>query len=299
MVALATAQSLTDPIVSVNGEAIVTSDYYRRMSVLPGVGRIAGGRFVQATPGFLTLQQLINERLMIQLARKNNVEPTEADITAEIEFRVKEDPEFVRAFLRSGLTEADLRHDLRVQLSEFNVSTMGVTITDFQVEKYYQDQQRQFTLPKRYRLRVIAAVGAEKKQAIDAELAKGTAFSDVATRMSEDLTRVDGGLLGNLAESALGDNMKTIVATMAEGAVSPWLEGESGTEIKIFLEDIMEAEVLPFDDVLKQKIWRRLMLDRGLVRNNMAQLMKDMRDEVQLTFTGTTFDEQLKQAFGG
>lgn len=292
------AQQLGAPVVSVNGEAITYGEFYKRMSVLPGVGRMAGGQFVLATPGFLTLQQMINEELMIQLAKEKGVAPTDAEIQAEIDLHLKENPDFVKTFLQSGLSEADLRHDIRVQLSEFKVTTMGVTVTDFQVQRYYEDQKRQFTLPKRYRIRVIAASSAEKKQAVDAALGSGKGFAEVAAEHSEDLSRYDGGLIGNVAESALGTNMKTLVTTMQKGQTTPWLAGQSGTELKVFLEDILAEEVLPFDDVLKRDIWKKLMTDRGLVRNNMAQMMREMRAKVNLGLTGTPFDEQLKQAFG-
>ncbi len=290
---------LAKPVVTVNGEAISTQNYYKRMELLPGVGRMNGNRFFAATPGYLTLQQLINETLMLQLAKKNGVEPTAAEIEAELQLRIKEEPDYVKDFIRAGLSEAELRHDIKVQLSEFKVATKGVTITDFQVQKYYDDQKRQFTLPKRYRVRLIAGTSAANMTAVDAELAKGTALDKVATDMSEDLSRFDGGLLGNISENALGDSLKTIVTSMKEGAVTPWLKGESGTELKVYLEDILPEEVLKFDDVLKKKIWKKLMTDRGLATNNVAQMMETMRKEAKLTYSGTPFDDQLKQSFGG
>lgn len=298
--AMALAQTdLSRPVVSVNGQAVTGETFYKRMQLLPGVGRMSGNQFFPATPGYLTLQQLINEQLMLQLAKKNGVEPSAAEIEEELQLRLKEEPDYVKDFLAAGLSEADLRYDIKVQLAEFKVATQGVTITDFQVQKYYDDQKRQFTLPKRYRVRVIAASSAEKKTAVDAELAKGTAFSDVATQMSEDLSRYDGGLLGNISENALGDSLRSVVTSLRKGAVTPWLKGESGTDLKVYLEDVLEEEVLPFDEVLKKKIWKRLMSDRGLVRNNVPQMMETMRKEAKLEFYGSPFESQLRRVFGG
>lgn len=287
-------------IVTVNGDAISTGTYFKRMEVLPGVGSVnSTGQFVSAMPGFLTLQRMINEHLMIQLSRKNGVEPTSAEIDAEIESKTKQNPNFVKGFLQSGLTMDDLKYDVKVQLAEFKVTTMGVTITDFQVKKFYDDNPRQFTLPKRYTIRVIATSDADKKKAIDAELQKKTPFADVATKYSEDISRLEGGLVGTLSEDVLGDNMKTIVTNLKEGEVTPWLKGQNNTEIKVYVEKILPSEVVKYDDNLKKDIWRRLMTDRGRVKNDVNKMMADMRKNAKIEYTGTPFDQSLKDYFGG
>lgn len=300
-VALATLTFAQDtkPMVSVNGETITQGYMYKRMAVLPNVGRVAQGRFVPATPGFLALQQIINERLMIQLAKSKGVEPTDKQITDEINRNVKENPDYIKSFLRSGLTEEDLRYDLKVQLAEFNVTTMGITITDFQVKKFYDDQKRMFTLPIRYKLRVIAVYDLAKKDQIDKELKNGTSFADAATKYSDDLSKIDGGLMGTLGEDALGENIKALVKSMKEGSVSPWLGGESGSEIKLYVEKVLPSEVMPFNDELKLQIWKKLMVDRGQVKNDVSKMMTEMRKNAKYQYYGTPFDPDLKSAFGG
>ena len=69
------------PMVVINGESILRGNYVKRMEVLPGVGKNFGGKFVEASPGFLTLQTLINEMLTLQLAAEKGVTPSEAQIT--------------------------------------------------------------------------------------------------------------------------------------------------------------------------------------------------------------------------
>ncbi len=286
-------------VIKVNGESVATDTYTKRMAVLSGVGRLVGNRFVSATPGFLTLQQLINEMLMVQLAKSKGVEPTAKEIQDELDRNIKDDPEFVKSYLRSGLTEADLRYELKVQLSEFKVTTLGVTITDFQVKKFYDDQKREFTIPKKYRLRIVAVNSADLKSKVDADLTAGKKFSDVATQYSQDISKVDGGLLGDLDDTQMTDQIKQLVTPMKAGTTSPWLGGDSGTEVKFFLEKVTESYVLPFDDMVKYKVWKKLMLDRGNVKNSVSTMMDNMRKNAKFEFTGTPFDEQLKQVFGG
>lgn len=286
-------------VVTVNGESINQETFQKRMAVLPNMGRLINGRFIEVTPGFLTMQTLINERLMLQLARDKGVFPKPEDVQKEIDERVADNPEFVANFLKAGFKESDLRYDITVQLAEFNLTTMGVTITDLQVERFYEDQKRQFTLPQRFRIRLIAVASDTEKAAVDKELAAGKSFADVAKEMSKDITRLDGGLMGELPEDDLGKNMRSLVTSMKEGQITPWLDTESGTSAKFFLEKILASEVLPLDAKLKKSIWRKLMVDRGNIRNNVPKMMDNMRKMAKIDYSGTPFDDQLKKVFGG
>lgn len=300
LAASAFAQPAPDKtMVVVNGDKITGANYVKRMEVLPGVGMLINGRFLEGTPGYLTLQQMINETLMIQLAKDKGVAPTEAQITQEIQDRLKDNPEFAKIFEQMGLTQADLRYDILVQMSEFNLMTMGINIADAQVTRYYEDQKKDFTLPKRYRLRVIAVSSADAKKAVDADIAAGKAFAEIAKERSEDITtKYDGGLMGDIAEEALNANLKPLVIAMKPGQSTAWLKGSAGPEVKVFLESVQESRVLPLDDKLKRQIRRKLMMERGSVRNNVPQWMEEKRKAAKMEFQGTPFDEQLKRVFG-
>lgn len=284
-------------LIVVNGTPITGDSYYRRMEVLPDVGRIVGNQVVPATPGFLTLQKLINETLMLQLAKEKGVEPTTAQIDEELAYRVSQNPDYMKLAQQVGFTEADIKHEIKVDLSEFNVTTMGINITNFEVDKFYADQKTQFTLPKRYRLRVIAVEAAADKAAVDQDLQAGKTFAEVAKTRSAHYTKVNEGLMGDLPESGIGENIKAMILTMKEGAATPWIEAESGTPVKFYLEKILPSEVVPLTDSLKRQIRRTMMVDRGRVRNNIPVMMRDMRRKAQLEFKGTPFDEQIRQLF--
>ena len=285
-------------LLVVNGQKITGQTYYKRMEVLPNVGRMASGQFLEAMPGFLTMQALINELLILQAAKEKGVEPTPAQIDAELKIRQTDNPDYVKAFTMLGFTEDDVKYDIKVALAEFNLTTMGINIADQQVSTYYKDRIADFTMPKRYRLRVIAVGSPEKKQAVDKELAAGKKFADVATAMSEDLTsKFDGGLMGDVPELQLGPNIKPLVVGLKEGASTVWLQGQNGTEIKLFLEKVIPEETLPLDDKMKRAIRKKLMVERGQVRNNVPAMVAEMRKKAKVEYQNTPFDEQLKQIF--
>lgn len=286
-------------LVVVNGERITGANYYKRMETLPGVGAMVAGQFRPAAPGFLALQRLMDETLMLQLARQKGVFPTDAQVDAELRARLADNPDFVRAFDMLGFSDADVRYDLRVQLAEFNLTTMGVNIADAQVNRYYQDQIKDFTLPKRYRLRIVAVTTPEAKAKVDADIAAGKAFADIARQHSQDVaTRANGGLMGDIPEASLGANIRPLVTGLRAGQTTPWLTGATGTEMRIFLESILEQRVLPLDDKLRAQIRRDLMIQRGSVRNNLPRLMEEARKSARIEWQGTPFDNQLKEIFG-
>lgn len=287
------------PMLVVNGQSIMRSNYVKRMEVLPGVGKQFGNTVVTAMPGFLTLQAMVNEMLTLQLAADQGVTPSEAQITEEIDYRVKENKDYVTAFTMLGFTMADLRYDVKVQLAEFNIITKGINIADAQVTRYYEENKSRFTKPKRYALRVVAVKTDDEKKKVDAALASGKKFEDVAREMSADLTtKYDGGYMGEIPEDSLSGEVKTLVTGLKPGQTTPWIKAPS-SEVKVYLDKILPEEVVKLDDVLKRKIRNKLMVDRGGVKNDLGKMMADMRNKARVEYQGTPFDEDLKQLFTG
>jgi len=300
LIASAQAQiDLNKTMIVVNGTSIKADNYFRRMEILPNVGRVTEGRFQPATPGYLTLQALINEILMIQLAEERKVAPTAAQIQEELDAKVAVTPELLQIVKLAGLTEADLRHDIRVQLSEFNVITQGINITDQEVETYYKGNLPNYTFPKRWKVRVIVVTTDAKMKQVDDLLKAGRPFAEVARDHSEDITRIDGGMLGNIAEEQMGPNVKEPIMALQKGQMTGWTSGTGTTKAKYLAEDVLPSEVLPLDASLRRDIRRTLMLDRGRNRNNIFKLMSDFRKKARFEFQGTPFDKQLKQALEG
>jgi parvulin-like peptidyl-prolyl isomerase len=300
--AMAPAQVQISPtavIVKVNGQPILGDQYFSRMQVLPDVGKLAGQNFVPASPGFLTLQQIINEMLIVQLAREQGVYPTDAELAAEVKLRREEQPQLTQVFLTLGLNDKAFEWDALVNMCQFRVMTKGVNITDMEVEQSYQNSlATRYTLPRRYLIRVISVTAQADQKKVDDALAGGKSFSEVALEMSQDEAKSSGGLLGEIAEQQLGGTLKTEIQNLKKGDKTNWVPvGQAWS--KFFLEDMKEREVVPLDARLKRQIRRDLMIEKGQVRNNMPKLMDEMRKKAKLEFSGTPFDEALRRAFNG
>ncbi|HXH59950.1 MAG TPA: peptidyl-prolyl cis-trans isomerase [Fimbriimonadaceae bacterium] len=296
------AHAQVDPdrvVVKVNGHPILGREYYSRMEIQPGLGSVdTDGRFVQVYPGYLALRWLIEEELIIQLAKEQGVAPTQKDVDDEYATRLKLHPEQYKAMIQLGFTEADLKRKVLVDLSDFNIVTKGVTVTDFEVEKQYKDNlARLYTLPKRYQLRMVLVQSEDDKKPVDDAIAAGDKFEDVASKFSIDLTKLNGGKIGTISEGDLIPASRTAIASTKKGQVTPWVE-QNGKFARFQVEDILEPKILPLDDALKREIRDDLMKDRGAAKNNILQLMEDFRKKAVLEFGNFPFADDIKQFFG-
>lgn len=285
-------------LVTVNGEAIKGDEYVSRMQVMPGIGRLVGDTFLEAQPGFLTLQQLINERLMMQLAKEKNVFPTQKQIDDEKAYMLRKYPDIKKAYELLGVSETEYNYAITVNLCEFNLTTLGVTVTDFEIENHYKKLlSTAYTIPTRYTLRIII-VDAATKAKVDQELAAGATFAAMATKYSLEIsTKNNGGLLGDVAEGALSETMLNQVKAVKKGERTPWfMTGDNWT--RLLVEDIKPKSVIPLDDNLKFEIRRHLMMNGGHSVNTLSGWMSEMRDKAKIDYTGTPFDDDLKKMFG-
>ena len=175
-------------VATVNGVEIKGDEYYHRMEFLPGVGKNMGDGFAEFPPGFLTLEQLITEKLIFQLAKDKGVMPTDADVQDELRYRLHLNPKLQEDWRASGRTDAELNYQIKFDLAQFDILTAGITVTDQEVEKFYKDNPKQFTSPMLVTLRVIVVRTQPDADAVDKDLASGKTFPDVAKARSADVT---------------------------------------------------------------------------------------------------------------
>jgi foldase protein PrsA len=307
------AHAQVDPnrtIATVNGEEIKGGEYYRRMEFLPGVGRKDGENFFEAPPGFLTLEQLITERLVLQLAKQKGVFPSDLQVQAELKARQEDNPNLLKEWTSNGRSADELNQQIRYELSQFNLQTFGVTVTDSEVQKFYTEHPDMYTVPKQDKLKVIVVESDAAKSSVDKALGAGTDFGAVAKQYSADVSRASGGDLGAVPHDFLGQSAKDALAKIKIGQTSEWVPTQTAEGqqryIKFLLVDIIPEKKLTLDDKLKRSIRRRMMLDRGNVKNDIRQMMNDIRGKANINITEPEFaaiykrfiDAYLKQSGG-
>lgn len=289
----------TRVVVSINGEEIKGAEYYRRMEYLPSVGKQMGRSFVEFPPGFLTLEQLITERLVFQLAKQKGVLPTDMEIDAELKIRQEQNPDLLKQWAGAGRTPEELKEVLRFELAQFKLQTFGITITNQEIEKHYRENPTEFTIPKQAKLRVIAVQTDGEKQTVEAALKGGRKFEEVAKQYSVDVTKADGGNYGTVPIGFLATPVRDAINATKIGQVTEWItsNGQEGgpTHIKFFVEDILPERKVELDEKLRREIRRKLLLNAGQVKNDVQKEMREMRTKAKIDIKQKEFAEAYQR----
>ncbi|MBL8088158.1 MAG: peptidyl-prolyl cis-trans isomerase [Chthonomonas sp.] len=282
-------------LVTVNGEPIKAAEYFSRMEYLPGVGRMLpdGKTWEESPPGVLTLQLLIEERVIMLCAKENGVTPSAAEIDAQYQRKVGRNPEYLKKWLAMGLTEADLKYQAQLEVAQFKLVTKGINVTDQEVERHYKTYISSYTVPRTMKLSVLV-VSDENKPKATADLAAGKAFADVVKAYSEDLTRAKGGALGDVPVEEFAEPVQKALDSVKIGQQTDWIKGDNKW-IKFNKEGVTPERVLPLDDTLKADIRRGLMIDRGNVKNDLAKMLSETRKKVVIQMVDTQFKSELQK----
>ena len=117
-------------LATVNGAAITQSQFDR-----------AAGSSDQA------LQSLIDQKLILQEAKKENVSVSDSEVNAEvntIKQQLGSPSEFAAALQRANLTEGQLRDQIRTQKLATTMGAKNVTVTDDEAQTYFNQNKPQF-----------------------------------------------------------------------------------------------------------------------------------------------------------
>jgi parvulin-like peptidyl-prolyl isomerase len=283
-------------VVTINGDVIKAAEYYRRMEYLPGITRRVGNAALNYPPGFLTLEALITERLVFQLARQKGVMPTEPEIQAEYASMLAENPKLLTEAALVGQTKADIDYQIKYNLAQFKLATFGITITDQEIDAFYRSNPDVFTIPKRFKLSVIAVTDEGSKSKIDAELAAKTPFADVAKKYSEDVTRAAGGDFGTVPLAGLPEGARNAISTTKIGETTAWVAiPKSTVQMKFLLHDVEAEEKIPLDAKQRKQIRRQLMLQKGTMKNDVGKELAELRAKSKIDITNKVFADIYKK----
>jgi parvulin-like peptidyl-prolyl isomerase len=257
-------------IATVNGDEIKGAEYFHRLEWY----RVDPQNQLARLPvGFLTIKQLITERIVFQMAKEKGVSPTQPEIEAAEKDAIAATPNLLTDIKSQGRPESDLVQDIAYSLAQFNLQTFGITITDQEVEQHYNKYPDEFSTPKKYRVRVIVVQDELEQAAVDKELAAGKSFSDTAQAHSLDVTKAVGGEFGEVSEADLAQTARDALGAIKIGQTTGWVRGASADSprVKYLLEDVKPSTLKPLDDNLRKQLRRRLMIDKGNVRNSVIK----------------------------
>ncbi|MBS1700663.1 MAG: SurA N-terminal domain-containing protein [Armatimonadetes bacterium] len=249
---------------------------------------------VQATVAqplnFQALNDLVNQKLLLQMAKKENVLPTDEDINKELEFQSTKRSDFVSSLTAQGMTLSEIKNELMISLCRHNLLSKGIHISDAQVDAYIKDNPKQFETPPMVDLTWITLKNADDKPKVDADLKSGQTFSVVSKQYStqtspqyptRDYTRFP-------------DRLKQVVDKLNENGTSEWLQ-DGATWVKFHVEKKTPAGKIEVKPWMKTEIQRSLAEQKGAAAVDLDKRLLDMRKQAEINITKPGLKERFDQ----
>jgi foldase protein PrsA len=207
-------------VATVNGQPIGRGTFDQRLETSP-MGR-------------QVLQQLVQETLIDQYAKNNNITVSDAEIDQR-ENQIKANfpsgswDEMLKA---RGLTEADVRSALREQLILDKALTKDVTITPAQIAKYFDQNHASFDKPEQVTARHILVPNLAMANMVEAKLKTGGNFAALASQYSTDPgSKAKGGDLGTFKRGQMVPSFDKYAFSAPIGQISPPIKSPFGYHI--------------------------------------------------------------------
>jgi foldase protein PrsA len=207
-------------VATVNGQPISQAAFQARLEASPVARQV--------------LQQMVQDTLIEQYAKNNNINVSDADVAAREEqlkanFPAGSWDEMLKA---RGLTEDDVRSALREQLILDKALAKDVTITPAQIQTYFKKNHAAFDKPEQVTARHILVPNLATANKVEAALKSGGNFATLAKQYSIDPGSKDkGGDLGTFRRGQMVPAFDKVAFSAPVGAISAPVKSPFGYHI--------------------------------------------------------------------
>ncbi len=218
------------------------------------------------------LERMITERLLLQEARKSNLNVNEQlrmyIDNIKTQYNIGSDEELRRQMAQQGIDfEVWRRQQEKALLQQaviFSEVGRNIVIDETDVVNYFDQHPDEFTDPTEYKLKAISISSEEKNddevrakiQEIDEKLAAGEDMAALASQYSEGPEKESQGDLGTFKQGELAGPLQNAVENLEAGDMTSWIQMPNGW-YRIKLEEKKESRLKPFEEV-KSEIENKL-----------------------------------------
>jgi len=259
---------------SVNGQAVSAGDVDQEMKGL--LARFGGSvppeQMKELEPRMReqALENLISKKLILQEADRQNIQPDEQQIEAEIKTVSAQFPSpelFQEQLTTMGITSEQLRGDIRDHLKVKGVYTRAIAslapVTPEEVEAFYKENTETFKTAEQVRashilFTVEQDASAEtrdlKKQELEkvrARIVDGADFASMAKEFSDCPSKEQGGDLGIFERGRMVKEFDDAAFSLKPGEVSPVVETQFGYHL-IKVAEHHEPRVVTLEEVQEE-----------------------------------------------
>lgn len=279
----------TSVAATINGEVIYRSELDREITAIArqyGIDLTSEqGRGQRDEIVRIVLDQMIDQRLILQEARRQNALATDAQVDQavdEIKANFPSEAEFAFALDQRELTLNDLRERLRTTLTVQNLQAKVSTavVTEEEIRKSFQANRAEYDRPAQVRVRHILVESEAEARLALARLGRGEKFEELAAQLSKDPGSKDqGGDLGFVARGQLVPEFEEAAFALRPGQVSAPVKTQFGYHIIQLLEH-KAAQPSTLDQV-REQIRRQLLTQKQ--EADFTAWLKQIRQQAKIT----------------
>lgn len=272
--------------ITVNGSDISEEDFLKAVEFQNMVvGADQQGRPIQQQVGQVAMKSLLRGQLILEIAKKKNLAPTDQEVNSEIERQKRLVPNLTENLQGMGRTLDDFRREARVSLALFKVVAKEVTPpTDKEINDVYQLLKRGpnrtlVYIPTSVQLKVIATTKEANYKRAQDELKRGVDFSQVSKLYTERPEIVNDPLGAGTWRTpngqldwyypdlqAIGPDAVQAIKAAPAGSTTKWIINKQAAQtfyVIFKVEKRTTETVKPLNDDIKEVIRRDLISQKA------------------------------------
>lgn len=267
--------------VKVNGEVVSQQQFYQECVNFENQGTLS------PPVGLYVVNQVIQRELMTQEARRLNLQPTEAEVNAQLDNLRKQmttnGQSLDQRLKQIGMPLDALKNEIRLGVMQQKLATQGVTVTDKDLEQFYNQNKPspQFTTPEQVDAQQITVASEAAAKEVKQTLDKNADFRLVAHTKSIDQYKDQGGTLPTLQRGyPLPPGVNPVVAaeafkTPAGQTAGPLKVGNQWVILKIASKKPQITKTLA---EVKDEIRQQLLMQKAQQGGQAAKFQQRMME---------------------
>lgn len=220
---------------------------------------------------YYLLNQMIEEEIVLDVAKKEKIEIPEYQIDQEVarfKQQFKTEEEFMTYLKNNAMSISDFRQSLNkltiIRLVEEKKVYESINVTDKEIYKYYFEHQNEYNLPESVLVRELIFNSLEEAQKVVDRLAKGEAFDDIAAAIKGNLEEKQEKMY---TKDELPATFSKELFALGTGRYSTVLEDEHGKFHLFQLKNKRYPKIVEYDAV-KDAIKVTVLLQKRELRYN-------------------------------
>lgn len=282
-------------LVRVNGDKVKKEEFYARLERVPvntPQGLKPAGRYV--------MEQIIAEKLIRQLAKKEGVDPTVEQMDKKVRMIKKiAGPDFAQTLRQQGKTESEWRDQLTLEQALSNVVCKGIKVPDSEVKKTYDQmlaaKNSPLIRPESVRISAIFTKSKEKIDKAYALLQQGQEFGAIAMKMSEAPGAAQSqGVIGSITRdlNVVPENIRAAAFALSNGEYTKPMQSEQSWII-IRTDQKRPRKVTAYNDI-KEMIREQLAVKEGSEKNNFQKTFQEFTKSADIVINAERYKDVPK-----